>query len=319
MACPNLPAETVAAFLRTDAGLHPADLSGSRSRGFAVPRADTAAPWAIMADPGRQTLVEYRRQCNEGQMILVHIRALAAVDTGVRRGFGLVVLVLAGTGRYRDWRGIVQPLGPGSTYQHPPRLRHRVDRAAPQSWEEWSLRLPEGLWRQFAALSAIDPEQPVAAPGLASGVADHFVRLADLFSDPRAGDAECLYAVHGLLVAAGMRARPPDERGVVLERLARELAEGAGEPALAAAARSLAIGPAQLRRLFRARFGCAPTSWRLRGRIQRAQVLLRDRGLGAAAVAAQLGFSSPAAFSAQFRRLAGESPGAWARRSAPLR
>lgn len=64
-------------------------------------------------------------------------------------------------------------------------------------------------------------------------------------------------------------------------------------------------------RRFRQDFGCTPHAWLAARRLDAARGRLRDPDLQVAEVAADLGFSSPAAFSRWFTRLAGQSPRAF--------
>jgi transcriptional regulator GlxA family with amidase domain len=65
-------------------------------------------------------------------------------------------------------------------------------------------------------------------------------------------------------------------------------------------------------RLFRTVTGTSPMEYLRRVRVRRAGVLLRS-GLGLADVAARTGFCDAAHLARVFRRVTGESPGAWRR------
>ncbi|MEM9882713.1 MAG: AraC family transcriptional regulator [Planctomycetota bacterium] len=77
---------------------------------------------------------------------------------------------------------------------------------------------------------------------------------------------------------------------------------------LAAAAR---LSPRHFSRRFRLDFGCTPHAYLQARRLDAARGLLRDADRRVAGVAEQLGFSSPAAFSRWFTRLAGTTPRAF--------
>ncbi|MFD2937365.1 helix-turn-helix transcriptional regulator [Spirosoma flavum] len=64
-------------------------------------------------------------------------------------------------------------------------------------------------------------------------------------------------------------------------------------------------------RLFKQTTGCSPYQYVLKGKIQRAQTLLRTGELPVATVGDILGFTSPAHFSTTFRRIVGVSPRAF--------
>ena len=69
---------------------------------------------------------------------------------------------------------------------------------------------------------------------------------------------------------------------------------------------------------FRQRMGTTPTAYLVGLRMARASALLRDERSTLAAVAAQVGYGSEAAFSAALKRFAGVSPGAYRGRDVPL-
>ncbi|ESY73784.1 AraC family transcriptional regulator [Mesorhizobium sp. M0051] len=64
-------------------------------------------------------------------------------------------------------------------------------------------------------------------------------------------------------------------------------------------------------RAFRAAVGVPPHAFVVSRRIERAKDLLRSTRLPIAEVAWRVGYSNPAKFAAQFRKLVGERPGAW--------
>lgn len=68
-------------------------------------------------------------------------------------------------------------------------------------------------------------------------------------------------------------------------------------------------------RAFTAAYGESPRAYLMRRRIERAKDLLRAANLTVTEVAAMVGFASLGTFSARFRRLVGESPSEYARRS----
>ncbi len=77
------------------------------------------------------------------------------------------------------------------------------------------------------------------------------------------------------------------------------------------------LSPSALERRMRAVFGLAPTQFVLRARIDRARALLTDTDRPLAEVALACGFYDQPAFTRQFTRLAGETPGGFRRRSRP--
>jgi AraC-like DNA-binding protein len=93
-------------------------------------------------------------------------------------------------------------------------------------------------------------------------------------------------------VARLLRANPADPRGVA------ELARAVGS------------SPRTLLRLFLAETGLTFSQWRVHARLQAAVAALAD-GRPVASVAAQVGYATPSAFVAAFRRVTGQTPAAY--------
>jgi AraC-like DNA-binding protein len=99
---------------------------------------------------------------------------------------------------------------------------------------------------------------------------------------------------------------PRDPRGARAAALIR--AEPAAPHTLAEVARASAASPRTLERLFRSETGLPFGVWRQRARLLRALQLLAE-GDTAARAAAAVGYDSPSAFVAAFRRALGTTPG----------
>ena len=78
-------------------------------------------------------------------------------------------------------------------------------------------------------------------------------------------------------------------------------------------ARSCSMSESYFRRLFTKHMGLSPLEYVNRYRVQRSMILLRITGDPVQNIAAQVGFSSIAAFNRNFRRFSGMSPVAWRR------
>ena len=83
------------------------------------------------------------------------------------------------------------------------------------------------------------------------------------------------------------------------------------------AARQAGVSRSCLYRAFQAEFGCSPSAYLIRYRIQRATQLLRHSALPISAVAASVGFEDPLYFSRAFRRAVGQSPTEYRRQNSP--
>ncbi len=112
--------------------------------------------------------------------------------------------------------------------------------------------------------------------------------------------------------AAPSRATPTDS----LSARIRDAVETLGQrfdapPDLDELAAAAGVSPRHFARRFRQDFGCTPHAWLAARRLDVARGLLRDADGRIGDVADHLGFSSPAAFSRWFTRLAGQSPRAF--------
>jgi AraC family transcriptional regulator len=68
-------------------------------------------------------------------------------------------------------------------------------------------------------------------------------------------------------------------------------------------------------RAFKESTGLSPHAWLRQHRLEQAMNMLRDTDASIALVAAELGYASQTAFAAAFRRLTGETPSDWRRRT----
>ncbi|MDO3703130.1 AraC family transcriptional regulator [Micromonospora sp. C28SCA-DRY-2] len=81
-----------------------------------------------------------------------------------------------------------------------------------------------------------------------------------------------------------------------------------------ALARSASVSPSYFSRSFKAAFGETPYQYLMSRRMERAKALLRAGDLPVTEICLAVGFTSLGSFSAQFRRVVGESPTAYRRR-----
>lgn len=94
-----------------------------------------------------------------------------------------------------------------------------------------------------------------------------------------------------------------------VRRVAHTVAQRTGEqPCLDKLADAANLSPRHFARLFRDEFGCTAHDYVAAHRMDAARRLLLTPGVSVAQAADQLGFTTPAAFSRWFSRLAGQSP-----------
>lgn len=84
---------------------------------------------------------------------------------------------------------------------------------------------------------------------------------------------------------------------------------------LAALASDAGLSRFHFCRAFKESTGLSPHAWLRQYRLEQAMALLRDTDASIVSVAAELGYASQTAFAAAFRRLTGETPSDWRRRT----
>ncbi|OAF06418.1 helix-turn-helix domain-containing protein [Bradyrhizobium neotropicale] len=84
---------------------------------------------------------------------------------------------------------------------------------------------------------------------------------------------------------------------------------------LAALASDAGLSRFHFCRAFKESTGLSPHAWLRQHRLEQAMNMLRDTDASIATVAAELGYASQTAFTAAFRRLTGETPSDWRRRT----
>ena len=224
-----------------------------------------------------------------------------------------VVLVLAGSGTYRDASGM-QALQAGSLVHRIPGRHHWTIPEADGQWQEFFLLLPAAWYAALVSSGPLSGRPTLWQPGLERALTrllfEFLPRLRNASDDEL--PALCLAMAGWVIDAwkAHQRRQPHDH-----DRLdqARQLLAGNLErrqrPDDIAAA--LGMEYDAFRRWFRRQTGSAPATYRDAARIAAAQTLLAGTDLGISAIAEQTGFSDRFAFSKRFRAAVGEPPAAF--------
>ena len=191
----------------------------------------------------------------------------------------------------------------------------------------------ENAWRDIAEPDAVDDQPPSGRipqfPDLVfrppPSIAGELGRLRDDFAggDPSALAVEerMLGLVRDLVDAAQghrrMAGRLPAAKASTRRLLAarvqraRELIESSDEtPTLDELAKAAALSKFHLLRLFTAAFGCTPSAYASRRRVERGRRLLEATSMSVAAIGEALGYESAGAFIRAFRRHFGVTPSA---------
>lgn len=227
-------------------------------------------------------------------------------------GLHALCAVAGGAGALRLRDGREYALHTGDAWWLTPELAANYGAAPGTRWSHVALVFAGPL---ADALAARLGAGRLVAGGAGPAVEEAFRRLLPLLG--RTGPAAAAARAAALLSALsrfGADAADGDPRlAAAVSILVRH---PAGALDAAALARRVGLGPSQLRRLFAARYGCAPSAWLLRLRLERARELLAATDLPVAEVAATCGFADPFWFSRVFRRETGVAPQAWRGRQA---
>jgi len=227
-----------------------------------------------------------------------------------------VVWCLRGHGRFHDHQGRVHHLAPGDLFHRHTDREHGNELDPQGQWVEAYIGFGAPMGIALAAMTMIDPEQPVARPGLDLDLLRRLLAEREALAEAADQDlprmvARLLGLHQELLVRAHHHAvATPHDAG--LDRACRRLAD---EPrvSLHALARENKLSYERFRKLFRARLGVSPHDYRIRRRIDRARAMLHERERSIQAIATALGYANPFQFSTQFKRLVGLSPAAYRR------
>jgi AraC family transcriptional regulator len=102
---------------------------------------------------------------------------------------------------------------------------------------------------------------------------------------------------------------------VLLRAIERLRSDSDADVSLAALASEAGLSRFHFCRAFKESTGLSPHAWLRQHRLEQAMNMLRDTDTSVVSVAAALGYSSQTAFAAAFRKLTGETPSDWRRRT----
>lgn len=234
---------------------------------------------------------------------------------GVRDHY-LLHYVVSGQGTY-EAEGRIFVLTAGQVFLAWPDvpIYYRADEQQPweYSWVGFAGPLAPLLLAQTPFTRRAPVLRPAAGEALRQSLLEIYqARGADYPSAVRM--AGYLQAALGLLMESGSR-RGVDALSVYARQGADFLQRNYSRPiGVEEAAREAGVSRSYFYRAFQAEFGCPPSVYLTRYRIQRAKQLLRHSALPVGAVAASVGFEDPFYFSRTFRRETGLSPTEYRRR-----
>lgn len=233
---------------------------------------------------------------------------------GVRDHY-LLHYIVSGQGTY-EAEGRTFVLGPGDAFLARPDvpIYYRADAEDP--WEYYWVGFSGPSAPLLLAQTPFTRRQPVLRPAAGERMRQ---ALLDIYK-ARGGDYPSAVRMAGYLQAAlGLLMESGAKRGeAALSDYARQgavfLQQNYSRPiTVEEAARQTGVSRSCLYRAFQTEFGCSPSEYLTRYRLQRARQLLRHSPLPIGTVATSVGFEDPFYFSRAFRREVGVSPTAYRR------
>ena len=225
--------------------------------------------------------------------------------------------VLRGRGMYQEENGRSHALTPGTLFQRLPGRPHSTILEGASDYAELFLVLDPATAHQLIGLGLIDTCE-VRSIGESASVVEAFCLLRRELRRPeselstRTALALVIDFLNTLYDLAHL-AETGDAWSSLLRRacilLERDLDQRLDLPAVA---ESLGVAYPTFRRRFREALGVSPGAYRVRRRLEQARYLLLDKPVQQ--VAAELGYSDPFTFSAQFKAHFGLAPQRFQRR-----
>ena len=228
----------------------------------------------------------------------------------------VLVIVLQGSGKYAANGNTVYSLHRGSTFIRIPNIEHSnfVD---PQSgYLECYLEIGPLLYQALNSLKLLELAAPVNAipEQYIEDIAQKVWRLGwQLTHTPEEKFSVCLTDMIRLLNEIKNSSFSENSGGKyqdLIDQACRELGrEFARDFSVQKFCRKHAIGYENFRKLFKAKTGMSPWTYRIICKLESAAVMLRSENLTIKEIADQLGYNNAYEFSAQFKNKFGISPG----------
>ena len=228
----------------------------------------------------------------------------------------VVVLVLKGSGKYVDRCNMVYDLSCGTIFVRIPNIEHSNYVDVQSDYLECYLEIGPRLFQALNSLEQLPLAPPVQTLPVEciEGFAKRFWPLGcRLNHAPDSEFTSCivdsirLFSDLKKLASSGASGSKYHD----LVDLACQLLSGdfTGRFSLQKFCRLHSIGYENFRKLFRVQTGCSPGQYRIRCRINAAEVMLLDNHLSIKEISELLGYNNSYEFSAQFKQYKNISPG----------
>ena len=296
---------------------HPNDQRSAdlRPAGMEMARVLKTAPLRIASDPSNGAIAHWKHgalhdvvepmidhviMSYTGAMQRLERRSGKSVAIGTARS-GVVTIIPAGSSSRWDIPGpvnVIQLYLPHTTLE---RVASEADRVTPGHLQERTGH-PDPITSRLLVSAADVLEGNEALDALFRQ------QLTDLL-------ATRLLAAHAgapITLQPVMGGLPPATLRRAIERLR---SDSDTDVSLAALASDAGLSRFHFCRAFKESTGLSPHSWLRQHRLEQAMNMLRDTDTSVVSVAAALGYASQTAFAAAFRKLTGETPSDWRRRT----
>ena len=230
--------------------------------------------------------------------------------------YALVVL-LKGTGVYRDARGREIPLQGGHAIHVFPELAHAYGPSTPEAeWNEIYVVYEGPIFSTLRDYSLLSAEQPISR---LQDTSQTFERLKGIFEQPQPGaERQAARAVGEFLALLFDISAYPDATSTTAEDEAMRTAMGLlatpqDERWLSAVEVAMRVGMTYetFRKRFRRSVGLPPARYQMQKKIERACASLYQGPPSLKQLAAELGFFDEFHFSKAFRQVIGQPPSAY--------
>lgn len=218
-----------------------------------------------------------------------------------------------GEGYFRTSDGVSFPIRPGTVLRRTPNVTHYVCYTTPALLGVVGLPIQALELLRFSGL--VQSEKPVSQMTPDFKLLKRFAELGERLSKTPEDDlSDVLVDMLALMADLHRKAKASTNQGldpVVVRAISRLSADFSSQLTLPGLAAELGVGYSSFRKRFREQTGVSPGAFRVRRRIEMSLNMLCDGRKNVSEVARELGYPDVYTFSAQFKRMTGQSPRAW--------